>query len=288
MMIRDIFHDCISKSQSPLDPKDGEASHDVYGHLFLAACALLYSRFLKELINDPRQKEVAEKLKRRLLKVCQYYDGIDPLIKSAKRWFPDRTSPYCWANVTDSIREGTVDISLHAEDALLRVPQRNIMKGDMDVFRHNFPAMFERWQHIVHPCLHAELRVILHLDPPSSTRVLEPRAIGCSNRSCLCCMLWITSFNDTLGRTWMTSGSHGKPDANWALPGAPYELGANRRSRIDEDVCFGVRVRLRNAIDKQVLSRRASDQYLSSDDEDARSRRTGWAFLQFRDGGGEK
>jgi hypothetical protein len=155
----------------------------------------------------------------------------------------------------------------------------------MDVLRHNFPAMFERWQHVVHPCLHAELRVILHLDPPSSTRVSEKRAIGCSKRSCLCCMLWIKSLDRTLGRTWMTSGSHGKPCANWALPGAPYALEANGRSRIDEDVCFGVCTRLRETIDEQVLSRWASDEHRSSDDEEgARSQRTGWAFLQFRDG----
>jgi hypothetical protein len=198
---------------------------------------------------------MAKKLKRRLLKACRYFGGIWPLIKSVKRWFPDRTIPYRWANVADSIHEGTVEVSLHAEDALLRVPRIVIPKGD--ILRHEFPATSERWQHIVHPCVHAELRVILHLDPPSSAKVSgslipEKRVVGCSKRSCLCCMLWIETFNHAFKTAWMTSESHGKPDANWALPDAQYAVGANRMS-IDEDVSTEVGSRLRKVMTERGL-----------------------------------
>jgi hypothetical protein len=177
-----------------------------------------------------------------------------------KRWFPDRTIPYRWANGLDSI-QGTVEVSLRVGDALLRVPRMDMTK-DMDVLRHKFPAMFKQWQHVVHPCLHAELRVILHLDRPSPTNVSltpEKRVIGCSKRSCLCCTLWIKSFNQRFSTAWMTSGSHGKPDANWALPDASYAVGANSMSRIDEDVCIEVAARLREVI---------LERGLGSDEED--------------------
>jgi hypothetical protein len=65
-MIHDTFHNCISKSQSPLDPRDGKASLDAYSGLYLAASALSRSLLLKSLIEDfsnRTRKEMAEKLK---------------------------------------------------------------------------------------------------------------------------------------------------------------------------------------------------------------------------------
>jgi hypothetical protein len=64
-------------------------------------------------------------------------------------------------------------------------------------------------------CLHS-LRVILHLGPPPLDSV---HPIGVSKQSCFCCVLWIESHNRIFRTQWMTSGFHGKPYANWALPG---------------------------------------------------------------------
>jgi hypothetical protein len=141
----------FSTTASPnlnLRPRDGKALLYAYGCVYLATYALSRSPFLKSLIEDFSnwaRKEMAEKLKRRLLKVCQYFGSIDPLIKSVKRWFLDGTIPYRWANVTDSTHEGIVEVSLRVEDALLHVPAMDLTKGDMDVLRHKFPAMFQQW-----------------------------------------------------------------------------------------------------------------------------------------------
>jgi hypothetical protein len=42
----------------------------------------------------------------------------------------------------------------------------------------------------------------------------------------------------------MTSGSHGKPYANWALPCTAHAVGREGRSLVDEDVIKGVDFRL--------------------------------------------
>jgi hypothetical protein len=65
---------------------------------------------------------------------------------------------------------------------------------------------------------------------------------------------------------WMTSGSHGKPYANWALPGAAYAIGANGKSLIDEDVLRSVEIRLVDTLDWLVASRRTSDEHRSSEE----------------------
>jgi hypothetical protein len=167
------------------------------------------------------------------------------------------------------------------------VPRIAITKEDIPRIASKHPKMFQDWQNPVHPCFHAELRVILHLDPPPTTRVLETRAIGCSKRSCLCCTLWMASLDDRLGAAWITSGSHGKPYANWALPDKKYAEGDGRRSCVDGDVCTQIAARSRRAIDGEThikLTRWTSDEHRSSSDEEAnqKSRRVGWGFLKNR------
>ena len=68
----------------------------------------------------------------------------------------------------------------------------------------------------------------------------------------------------------MTSGSHGKPYANWALPGAAcsYAIGADGRSSVDDAVLEAVLTRLVDALDWLFPGqRRISDGYVSSGDE---------------------
>ena len=68
----------------------------------------------------------------------------------------------------------------------------------------------------------------------------------------------------------MTSGSHGKPYANWALPGAAcsYAIGADGRSSVDDDVLEAVLTRLVDGLDWLFPGqRRISDEFVSSGDE---------------------
>jgi hypothetical protein len=275
VMISDLFHYCINESKNPLDPSDEPASHLTFANIDMGVRVLSRSRFLDTVIHDPLRMERAAKLKRRLHKVSQYYGGVATLITNAKRWFPTGTVPYRWATVLDGSEEGTVEIS-RVEEIVLRAPDMDITQGAMKLLEQKKPEMFQRWPRFAYPCIHAELRVILDLNPPSSTIVPPPgssqerqKPIGCSKRSCLCCTLWISAFNRRLYKMWMTSGSHGKPYANWALPCAAYAVGRNGKSLVDEDVIKGVDLRLKDTLEWLELGRRISDEHRSSTDEES-------------------
>jgi hypothetical protein len=267
-MIFGLFHFCTVQSHLSLDPDDLYASHMAYGDLYLAADALSHSRFLNEFIRDPSnpaRKAMAEKLKRRLLKVCQYYGDVGKVIKNAKRWFPNGAIPYRWASVTDGRDGEDLEISIPVE-ALWRAPGAFITEEAMELLRQRFPEMFKRWPSIVHPRIHAELRIILDLNPPLTHIPEEPvqKPIGCSKRSCFCCTLWIAAFNRIFLTNWMTGGSHGKPCANWAIPDAAYAVGDDGKSRVDTDVFIKVTERLVDARAWLVRDTRDSDENRSS------------------------
>ena len=136
----------------------------------------------------------------------------------------------------------------------------------MDKFHERFPSIISNWRQTVHACVHAELRIILHLGPPSP--VVHP--IGVSKRSCFCCVLWIGSHNRIFRTQWLTSGSHGKPYANWALPGiaCSYLVGEDGRSSVDIAVLKAVSTRLGDALDCLLPGqRRISDEHVSREDE---------------------
>ena len=89
------------------------------------------------------------------------------------------------------------------------------------------------------------------------------------------------SHNRILGTQWITSGSHGKPYANWALPGAacPYAIEADGRSSIDKAVLEAVRMRLVDTLDWLFPGKkRLSDEHVSSGDEssDDEQEVSGW------------
>ena len=116
-------------------------------------------------------------------------------------------------------------------------------------------------------------RIVLHFSKPLSLssshgylplRDSDQHAIGCNKRSCLCCALWIYSYNAKFGTGWLTSGSHGKPYATWALPGNAATLGAG----VDEFVVNGVQTRLADTLSWMYPgSRRVSDEHVSSEEE---------------------
>ncbi|KAM6491130.1 hypothetical protein JOM56_013369 [Amanita muscaria] len=110
-----------------------------------------------------------------------------------------------------------------------------------------------------------------HLGLPSAIEPPVPvHPIGVSKRSCFCCTLWINSHNRIFGTRWMTSGSHGKPYANWALPGAAcsYAIRADGRSSVDKAVLDPVSMRLTDTLDwLSSGQKRISDEYVSSGDD---------------------
>jgi OTT_1508-like deaminase len=270
----DFVEMITDRTAQGLDAQDVPSSTQKYAELFLLADVLGRSHFLKQLVDDRNllamdRKERAEKLKRRLGKVCQYVSSVSHLIQRAKRLFP---IPHHW--VTDTFAgtgECVFDLCDSAYDAVSRgLNQSPLSPEIVEKLDKHFPSILSNWKkhQTLRTSIHAELRIILHLGPPPLDPAVHP--IGVSKRSCFCCVLWIESHNRIFGTQWMTSGSHGKPYANWALPGAAcsYAIGADGRSSVDEAVLKAIWTRLTDALAWLFPGqKRISDEHVSSGDE---------------------
>ncbi|THH16633.1 hypothetical protein EW146_g4031 [Bondarzewia mesenterica] len=284
-IISDLVHGCSNNSTFELNPDNISSSWAQYAKLYVVADILAHTCFLKELTSSNSAcRERAERLKWCLTKVCQYIDGIDHLIWKVKRWFPNGQIPYRWVN--DSFigtGEGTFELRDDPMDAVWRGfgSHSPLSAQTLHTLAEKFPDIARNWeqQRTVTPCIHAEIRIILHLS--SSLLPYESRletiqeqpaqqAIGCSKRSCFCCTLWIDAYNDFFGTRWVTSRSHGKPYANFGLPGAACEhaMGQDGRSAVDGAVLRGVSIWLKDSLAWLFPGqRRISDEYVSSSDE---------------------
>jgi hypothetical protein len=180
--------------------------------------------------------------------------------------------PHRW--VTDTFSgtgEGVFALSDNAYDVVSReLKETPLLSSTVNILDSRFPYMQSNWaaRQTVQPRVHAELRIILHLGPP--TRGSPIQGIGVSKRSCLCCQLWIESYNGLFGTRWMTSGTHGKPYANWALPGTAcsYAVQRNGESSVDNAVINLVNLRVEAHLAWLFPgSRRTSDEHVSSGDE---------------------
>ncbi|KAG6813231.1 hypothetical protein H0H92_012868 [Tricholoma furcatifolium] len=117
------------------------------------------------------------------------------------------------------------------------------------------------WNPTIHARVHAELRIILHLDAALRNLGRQAFPIGVSKRSCFPCYLWIYHYNSHFKILCFTSGSHGKPYANWALPGT---------AAVDEELLQGIETRVRDTVKNSigpVPARTISDEFVSSEDE---------------------
>jgi len=281
-VLYDLIRECTDAST--FEMKADQASFLQYLRLFGAAHTLQNSRFLLQLTSDrnlvnSERRDGAERLKRRLGKICQYA-RIGQLIQMVKR-LPD--IPFRW--IEDNFvgtGQGTFETCADPMEAVGRGLRGQSSPEDIDIITERFPHFTRNWERrrFINPRIHAELRIILHLSPPllseSPTVFLPPdaqRPIGCSKRSCLCCVLWIDAFNFGTGMLWMTSGSHGKPYDNWALPGAAGEMeGVRAWRRFDTHVINGVNTRLIDTLAwvKEIDVKRISDERASSgSDSDA-------------------
>ncbi|KAF8816106.1 hypothetical protein BYT27DRAFT_7185345 [Phlegmacium glaucopus] len=220
-VLDDLIRTC--RDASTFEMQEDRTSFQQYVQLFGAAEALQNSRFLRLFNSDSNimnseRRERAERLKRRLAKICQYA-RIGQLIKLVKR-LPN--IPFRWVegNLIGT-GEGAFEICTDPTDAMNRGLREELSLKDMDAINERFPQLARNWEQrrFINPRIHAELRIILHLSPlllsRSLTDFLHLRAaqlpIGCSKRSCLCCVLWMNAFNYDTRMLWMTSGSHGKP-----------------------------------------------------------------------------
>ena len=228
-----------------LNAEDVSTSAVKFGRIFHVADALSRSRFLKTLV-ERRKLGSAEKLKRRLDKVCQITIGISHLVKNSKRLSP---ITHRWVMDTFSGTEECVfELCNNPNDAISRMLYPPLSPDIVDRLDKKFPSILSNWQKqkTVHTCIHAELRVILHLGLPLEIgRSVRP--IGLSKRCCLCCSIWIEKHNGKFRTDWMTSRFRGKPQANWALPGAACSY--DGMGSVDKTVLQCVLMRLRDALD---------------------------------------
>ena len=212
------------------------------------------------------RKERAEKAFGQGLPICQQCLAPYPESQVA---LPD---PHHW--VTDTFAgtgECVFDLCDSAYDAVSRgLNQSPLSPEIVDKLDKHFPSILSNWKNhqTVRICIHAELRVILHLGPPPLDPAVHP--IGVSKLTCFCCVLWIESHNRIFGTQCMTSGSHGKPYANWTLPSAVclYAIGTDGRSSVDEAVLKAVWTRLTDTLAWLFPGqKRIFDEHFSSGDE---------------------
>ncbi|CAL1715129.1 unnamed protein product [Somion occarium] len=269
-ILNDLIRTCID--ESAFEIQDEKTSYIRFVQLILSATILQRSLFLRELTSNSRYLAIkcrAERLERRLGKVCQYM-RIGGLIKRVRR-LP--SIPIRWvADTFTEMGEGRFELCEDPMEAVERV-QEGELTWDIDTISKHYPRLRENWarQRIINTCIHAEIRIILHLGRSmlsgSRTDFREAQQpIGCSKRSCLCCTLWINAFNDNTGMLWKTSGSHGKPYDDWALPGTAAEMEGVKGDLVNQRVIKDVDDRLTDQLDwvMRVNVKRTSDEFASS------------------------
>ncbi|KAG5641449.1 hypothetical protein DXG03_005210 [Asterophora parasitica] len=206
--------------------------------LYIIADTFRRSRFMRGLTNrQPLElplKNKIERLQRRLGDICQY-DGLELLIKRVRQV---GSIPFRWVG-DEFARSGAVEISPTALCAVERQTGLHLNAQDMITLNHfvdsSLPSLADGWDARrvdLHPQVHPELRIILHLSPslikssPSSwthdSDVTIP--IGSNRPSCVCCRQWIYEFNCVNGLKWGPNNTYpGKLRVDWAYP-APVDF----------------------------------------------------------------
>jgi hypothetical protein len=256
-MLSDLIQECINASDFAVD--EDQQSFMKYVRLVNVAGILWDSHFLSQLISDPNRAnweriQDAVKLKQRLGKVCQY-TRIRQLIEKVQR-VPN--IPFEWVEESFSgTGEGEFKFCVDPTEAVGHVLHRQLTSKEIYEVAEHFPTLSSNWMgRRFYPRIHAKLRIILDLSPSLLSESLgqlplqgsEQLPIGCSKHSCLCCVLWIDTFNGRTGMSWMTSGSHGKPYTNWALPGTVGEQIRTTLCGVDGQVVKGINTRLKDML----------------------------------------
>jgi hypothetical protein len=161
--------------------------------------------------NDARMR----KYRRRLYKLSRYFDGANGIHATARRFAAqDTVIPHVWIEnhasylVKMSTSPGVV--------AFVYFP--TITEAELTRVE---PNIMEQWTPTLHTFIHAELRLLLHLErySPSVRGNTKRRFIGCNRECCLCCGEWVREWNETEGTRWMISGGKALSFKTWALVG---------------------------------------------------------------------
>ena len=153
-----------------------EFSTREYSVLSLVASLLSRSRFLDMLcLGNVRFTEVsqaeASRLKRRLNKVRQYYNGMNDLIKEAKRRSqPGTPIASSWVDFTVLPQQtGDVRLPSMTQQFMESTCKACKVTHDTDIWakiQANFPNLVNNWQRreVLHTTIHCEIRVICSID----------------------------------------------------------------------------------------------------------------------------
>ncbi|KAG6825833.1 hypothetical protein H0H92_002251 [Tricholoma furcatifolium] len=215
--------------------------------VYLYAMTIARSSFLESLIqraSDLMNKcleEKAEKLKRRLGKVCEYAIEIQLLLERARK-LPAISHRWVTSNFSGT-GEGTFTLCDDPRQVVARGRKEPSLSPQVEATIYQLlPSIQDDWamEKTVSTCVHAELHIILDFGPLQRESWDHPLIpIGVSKRSCL-------------GTWWTTSRSHDKPCANWALPGAAcsWATDANGDSNVDMRVLTGVGQQLYDSLQR--------------------------------------
>ncbi|KAI6146314.1 hypothetical protein BKA82DRAFT_1000439 [Pisolithus tinctorius] len=243
----DGYHEARSKIQPAKSLSDAKPLCPiVFARLVVTAATFNGSRFLRRLTDFPSSMNFdwslqTGPLKRHLAEVLQYTLGVDKLIKHAKLHFPNGIE-HRWVDAFQGIGETILNLDDGYVEPILRaLGCGDVSEETLAKLCRKFPNMGEmrRRSRCVTIRLHAEIRILLYLsNPVDASGHYQQKPIGCSERTCLCCTLWIRAYNQEFGTNWLASASNGKPCATWALPGCSFAhaLEKGGRSVIDEAV----------------------------------------------------
>lgn len=208
------------------NPQDVTSSTATYWGLCVTIRILTQSRFFNYLVDGHwLGNAFTYRLRRYLSDVTQYTRGINVLIMWAKRLFSGREIPFRWvADTSFEKNEGSFQLCENVRDS---ISQRldALPSSSLDQLDDTYPSMAKNWSNnrLIQTCVHAEIRIIIHLGLLPYEARPSFQGIGMSSRSCACCTLWIDAYNRILDARWAMSRSHGKFRAHWALPGLTCE-----------------------------------------------------------------
>ncbi|KAI0340013.1 hypothetical protein BDW22DRAFT_431129 [Trametopsis cervina] len=281
VILQRLLEDVGQLTSTLINPAKPDARH--YSRLTYGIEVLSFAKVFKTLTEteNPTLRERTarlERLRRRLKKVEQYSMGVNGLILRfqrisssgagvAHRWI---TSAFVGA------AEGVITLDDDVYAVIQGALSHELSPDDVSKLDQRFPSLVASWtQHTtVHASLHAEVRILLHFAPQNEVFGTILRPIGVSKRSCLCCTIWMDEYNSSFETSWMTSGSHRKPCASWALPGRACSecIGDENRSKINQAVVHGVLTRLQDQLSWLVPgSRQISDEHNSGEIESEKS-----------------
>lgn len=180
---------------------------DQYFDLFLWANSLLH--LLKDILQYKQDVEYT------LQMVKEIFDGHDEI---PHEWVSDGLSPIS----PEPVVPGR---NLEATIRRIKISVEHLLSD----YKKVHEELFSEWENqgpvTLH--VHAEIQLILYFRAHDLAAGTEdaPLVIGTSKPCCLCCCLYIATYNEYCRTKWRTTTTHfrviGQPDVSWAVPDYP-------------------------------------------------------------------